>query len=127
MKRNLNKNISFVWRNVVQSYLLNLILVWFFSSFLILCTRFLSIKSLFLIELLIMSADNSNFEAFANQNNIQMLDEPFKYNEVEDGQIRATKPWHQDPNYFNVSFHISILWNLTYLYCRKSKSLLQLW
>ena len=53
-----------------------------------------------------MSA-NVGFEQFVGSNNIQMLDEPYKFNE-KDGELRRSKPWHTDPNYFSVSLYIVI-------------------
>ena len=66
-------------------------------------------------------AGTISYNGFVEQNGIQMLDEPFKFNEAEDTLLRQQKPWHQDPHYFTVSFCL-FAWFLQDSHFRMSKS-----
>uniref|UniRef100_A0A914QSJ5 MPN domain-containing protein n=1 Tax=Panagrolaimus davidi TaxID=227884 RepID=A0A914QSJ5_9BILA len=41
------------------------------------------------------------FERFKADNNIELLDLPYKFNQAADNDVRQKKPWREDPNYFD--------------------------
>jgi COP9 signalosome complex subunit 5 len=47
------------------------------------------------------SSSDAAFERFKTENDIKLLDLPYKFNKAADNEIRQTKPWRSDPHYFD--------------------------
>ena len=50
------------------------------------------------------SASDAAFERFKVDNEIELLDLPYKFNQEADAKVRQLKPWRDNPNYFDVCF-----------------------